>query len=117
MDFSKRRVTDLKTCRRINIPETGEDDKEIILANMKSRIYYSNPKQEWSCKICFQSWRKCPYKGKAAECKNDKSMKKMTFDEAWKNILKITARKVRMGSDETYDTDSVSIRNTPEEMT
>ena len=38
MDFSKQRVTDLKTCRRINIPDPRNAETETILANMKGKI-------------------------------------------------------------------------------
>ena len=36
--FSKQRVTDLPTCRRIEVPEAREDDTEVVFANMKTRL-------------------------------------------------------------------------------
>ena len=38
MRFSNRRVTDMKTNRRITIPDTMDENMEIVLANMKSRV-------------------------------------------------------------------------------
>ena len=38
LQFSKRRVTDLPTNRRINVPEPEDDGVEVVFANMKNRI-------------------------------------------------------------------------------
>ena len=38
MEFSKRRVTDLPSNRRIEVPDPSENEEEIVFANMKKRI-------------------------------------------------------------------------------
>ena len=38
LTFSKRRVTDMSTCRRLNLPRAGSAREENILANLKGRI-------------------------------------------------------------------------------
>ena len=38
VDFSKQRVTDLPSCRRINVPEPVDNKTEIVFANIKARI-------------------------------------------------------------------------------
>ena len=37
MDFSKRRVTDLNTCRSVTVPKAGPAAEEVILANMVAK--------------------------------------------------------------------------------
>ena len=37
LDFAKRRVTDMKTCRRITVPEPGKGSDEVVFANLKAR--------------------------------------------------------------------------------
>ena len=37
MSFANKRVTDIKTCRRINVPDIADEQTELILANMKTR--------------------------------------------------------------------------------
>ena len=38
IQFSKLRVMDLPTCRRITVPEPRENDDEIVFASMKNKI-------------------------------------------------------------------------------
>ena len=35
VDFSKQRVTDMSSCRRINVPEPIDENAEIVFANIK----------------------------------------------------------------------------------
>ena len=37
MDFSKRRVTDMKTCRSVITPQPGAAGEEMIMANLVAR--------------------------------------------------------------------------------
>ena len=36
--FARQRVTDMPSCRRINVPEAKEDQAEVVIANMKTRL-------------------------------------------------------------------------------
>ena len=38
MDFTKARVTDMNTCKRIHMPRPASQEKEIILGNMKQKL-------------------------------------------------------------------------------
>ena len=37
-DFSKQRVTDMKSCRRIRLPQPTDTDTEVVLANLLERV-------------------------------------------------------------------------------
>ena len=50
LDFTKARVTDMNTCRRVHMPQPANQEKEIILGNMKQRILeYTQSYIEESC--------------------------------------------------------------------
>ena len=50
LQFQKQRVTDLPTCRRINIPNPREEKTEVVLANIKAISLKAT--EEYMTKYC-----------------------------------------------------------------
>ena len=50
LQFEKQRVTDLPTCRRINIPNPRDEKTEVVLANIKARSLKAT--EEYITKYC-----------------------------------------------------------------
>ena len=50
LQFEKQRVTDLPTCRRINIPNPRDEKTEVVLANIKARSLKAT--EEYINKYC-----------------------------------------------------------------
>ena len=49
LSFSKRRVTDMSSCRRLNLPDAGTAQVENILANLKGRILEEGEEYKIEC--------------------------------------------------------------------
>ena len=83
----------------------------VMIDGRKAKSWYRG--QEWFCQNCLKSHKKCPSGGDKEKCKKEKNPT-MTFEVMWEKVLADTGARLRMGSQEEYETDTLKIDCLPE---
>ena len=86
----------------------------IPISGKKARIFYHG--QEWSCKECLHSFKKCPSNGNKDDCKQKKNPK-LSLEKLWSKITKESEQRPRMNSSEEFQVKTMRIDGVLEGMT
>ena len=109
-------------CRLLENVDKGCGEREVIMdmevnvpsyilvAGAKAKCYFKD--QEWHCKKCFLSHKRCRGRGKAEQCrKNTKNP--MKLKEWWEKHIKSITEKSNMTEDLSFECTTVKITGIP----